>query len=325
MALPLSWSPRVLSFLLVLVVSVVFPTCAAADVSGAGADESSSQAYGPLQRGASYAGAFASQSDVDYLSFTAAAGDTLQFTVSNTTQVCQDPNDAGCPVYATLMDSTGQAQLGGSASDAGTIATYGDTETFAWTFAQPGTYYLLLESDGDLQAGAPSYSVSVAAASGGGAGGNGSGAGGGAGGGAGVGGNGSGAGGGAGGGAGVGGGSSGSSSGGQGQPSSVLVRSLRVTPHQRGRYVTAALVLGRPARWVRASLLSTLARSRRRVLARHLYRRLGPGTHRLVVALPYSLWRRLRRGAQLSVLVIVTIDSPSGRQSSYQRRVTLTR
>jgi hypothetical protein len=50
--------------------------------------------------------------------------------VQNTTPNCQDPYDAGCPVYATLMDSTGQNQVGGSNSDAGTVATNGDTEAF---------------------------------------------------------------------------------------------------------------------------------------------------------------------------------------------------
>lgn len=82
--------------------------------------------------------------------------------MANTTQACNDPNDAGCPVYATLMDSSNQ-QVGGDTSDAGTIATSGDTEVLSWTFASPGTYYLLLESDSDLAPGNPSYTVAFAA------------------------------------------------------------------------------------------------------------------------------------------------------------------
>lgn len=108
-----------------------FPHCASADVSGAGPDETASSAYGPLKGDVTYSGAFASQDDVDYLTFTvSAAAETLEFTVQNTTPNCQDPYDAGCPVYATLMDSTGQNQVGGSNSDAGTVATNGDTEAF---------------------------------------------------------------------------------------------------------------------------------------------------------------------------------------------------
>ncbi len=146
--------------LLGLLLTATCPSVALADV--AGPDESVSQAYGPLQSGSAHSGAFASANDVDYLSVVVAtAGQTLNFGVQNTTQVCNDPYAAGCPVYATLMDSSGMNQLGGDGSGAGTIATSGDTETFSWTFTQPGTYYLLMESDGDLSPGSPSYAVSL--------------------------------------------------------------------------------------------------------------------------------------------------------------------
>lgn len=56
------------------------------------------------------------------------------------------------------MDQT-DSQLGGPTSDAGTVATDRDTEVFDWTFAAPGTYYLLMESNGDEAPGSPSYAV----------------------------------------------------------------------------------------------------------------------------------------------------------------------
>lgn len=153
----------VLSLLAIL----AWPALAGADVNGAGPDETPAQAYGPLQLNAPVSGAFTDSSDEDYLAFTVArAGQTLDFTLQNTTASCADPNGAGCPVYATLMDSSGQNQVGGDQSAAGTIATSGDTETFAWTFAQAGTYYVLLESNGDLPAGSPSYRVTLTAPSG---------------------------------------------------------------------------------------------------------------------------------------------------------------
>lgn len=134
------------------------------DVVSGQPDETIPQAY-PIAPGHTYSGAFddTSYEDVDYLAFTVTkANQTFQFTVANTTQTCNDPNDAGCPVYATLMDSNNQ-QVGGDTSDAGTIATNGDTEVLSWTFAAPGTYYLLMESDSDLTPGSPSYTVTFGA------------------------------------------------------------------------------------------------------------------------------------------------------------------
>jgi hypothetical protein len=142
---------------------------AQADLSGGGPDETAANAAGPLTPGQPVSGAFTGPSDVDYLGVAVAqAGETLTFTIQNTTAQCADPNDAGCPLYATLMDSSGQNQVGGSDSDAGTIATAGDTESFSWTFSAPGRYELLLESNGDLPAGSPSYTVTLGAPAGGG-------------------------------------------------------------------------------------------------------------------------------------------------------------
>jgi len=207
--------------LLGLLLTATCPSVALADV--AGPDESVSQAYGPLESGSAHSGAFASVNDVDYLSFVVGtAGQTLNFGVQNTTQVCNDPYAAGCPVYATLMDSSGMNQLGGDGSGAGTIATSGDTETFSWTFTQPGTYYLLMESDGDLPPGSPSYAVSLtstnAPASSGSSGGSGALAGSGP-------------------ATGV------NAPGGAEGPPSPIVRELHISRRQRGRAVAAELVL----------------------------------------------------------------------------------
>lgn len=143
------------------------------DVVSGQPDETIQQAY-PIAPGHMYSGAFddTNYEDADYLAFTVtSANQTFQFTVANTTQTCNDPNDAGCPVYATLMDSNNQ-QVGGDTSDAGTIATNGDTEVLSWTFTTPGTYYLLMESDSDLTPGNPSYTVALAAPPAGGLGGS---------------------------------------------------------------------------------------------------------------------------------------------------------
>lgn len=139
---------------------------AAAEVVPGRPDESIQQAY-PIGESQTVTGAFddSSYDDVDYLAFNVtSAHETLEFTIANTTQDCVDPNDAGCPVYATLMDGTDH-QVGGDVSAAGTIATYGDTEVFDWTFSSPGTYYMLMESNGDEAPGNPSYSVRFSAPS----------------------------------------------------------------------------------------------------------------------------------------------------------------
>lgn len=280
--------------LLVLLATAAFPTSGAADISDAGPDETASQAYGPLQEGVSYSGAFASPSDVDYLSFVVAqAGETLQFTVQNTTQMCQDPYDAGCPLYATLMDSTGQNQVGGDNSDAGTIATAGDTETFAWMFAQPGTYYVLMESDGDLPAGSPSYSVELAGASG-----NGS--------------------------SGGPGGSGGPGSSGAGNTGSPLVRSLKVLSPQRGSAVVVTLDLGRATSWVRAALFLARGRGRARPVMSHRFHHLRPGRHRLVLRLPPADRRKLAHGPRLSLILRIIVATASGPPKRYTRAVVLT-
>lgn len=297
--------------LLVALAILAFPTAGAADIAGAGSDETASQAYGPLQVGVAYSGAFVSPSDDDYLSFVVSqAGETLQFTVQNTTRTCQDPYDAGCPVYATLMDTTGQNQVGGDNSDAGTIATVGDTETFAWTFAQPGTYYVLMESDGDLPAGSPSYSLKLTGGSGSGSSGGSGGSGGSRG----------------------SGGSHGPGSSGAGTTGSPLVRSLKVLPHQRGSAVAVTLGLSRATPWVRVKVFHAHGRgrpghgrSRSRPVASRTFHHLRAGRHRLVLRLPSADRRKLGHGGRLSLILRITVATASGPPKRYMRAVILTK
>jgi hypothetical protein len=131
---------------------------ATADVSGP--DDSLSQAYGPLQPGVSVAGTFVRPDDVDYLKFNVTARNTaVHFTVTNTVGSC-DSSDGpiGCAVWGTLIDGN-QQQLGGEGSSAGTDEVdAGKVDVIDWTIADPGTYYLAMDSGGSL----PSYRVRLA-------------------------------------------------------------------------------------------------------------------------------------------------------------------
>jgi hypothetical protein len=147
---------------------------AVADVQGHGNDESTATAV-TLSWNTPVSGAFQDstypsnpdgQGDQDYLAFSVAyPGQVLSFKLQNTTSGCNaiDVNLDGCPVYDTLMDSTGQSQVGGSTSGAGDQATAGDTETFTWKFTSAGSYYVLLENDGGLPNGYPSYTFTLGA------------------------------------------------------------------------------------------------------------------------------------------------------------------
>lgn len=267
-----------------LVAVAAWPATAPADVSGG--DESPAQAFGPLALGHTYNGAFASGDDIDYLSFAVSKPETLEVTVQNTTGVCNDPNQAGCPVYATLMDPSGAGQLGGDTSGAGTIATAGDTEVFSWSFAQPGTFYVLLESNGDLPAGSPSYAVTLNSSSGS--------------------------------------TGTGSGPGGTVRPPAPVVRSLSVPPRQRGRRVAARIVLGQSVSSLRADLLIH-AHARQVTVASRLARHLGAGAHRIVLGLPSAYVRQLARGHHLTSWVRITVLAAGGRRLMFTRRVVLTR
>lgn len=151
----------------------------------------------------------------DYLKFTvASAGETIEFTDQNTTTGI-DPGtcDSFCPVYLSIVN---QSFMDPGAS-VGTVATYADTEIFDWTFQSPGTYYMVVESDGDVNL---SYAVSYRPGPS-----SGSGT--------------------------CTGGCTTSSS----PPTSPLVRMVRVLPRQSGTAVKSVLSLGQWARTVRVSLL----------------------------------------------------------------------
>lgn len=149
-------------------------SAALADVPSHGSDETPATAV-PLYWNVPVSGAFQDSKhpgnsdgsgDEDYLAFTVAyPGEVLSFKLQNTTSKCGsiDVNMDGCPVYDTLMDSTGQSQVGGSTSGAGDEATAGDTETFSWKFTSAGRYYVLLENDGGLPDGYPSYKFTLSA------------------------------------------------------------------------------------------------------------------------------------------------------------------
>jgi hypothetical protein len=235
----------------------------------------------------SYSGAFANPGDVDYLAFRVAfAGETLGFLVANTTQSCNSPDDDSCPVYATLMDQTNQ-QVGGDSSSAGTVATAGDTEAFSWTFAQPGTYYLLMESNGNLADGQPTYSVGVAVPGGtGGPGGPG----------------------------GTGG------SGGSGP----AVKSITVRRRQRGNRVTAQVVLTQLVTSLSATLFALGPHGRQTEIAKQTRHSAAPRTYRLAIALPAFYRRELDHRHRLSLVLETTVTTSSGRRLDYTRRVTLT-
>jgi len=99
----------------------------------------------------------------DYLKFAVTTpGETIEFTDQNTTTGI-NPNTCYkyCPVYMSLVDSS----FTGLGDGSGTIATYADTEIFDWTFPTPGTYYMVMESDGDTTL---SYAASYRIVSGGG-------------------------------------------------------------------------------------------------------------------------------------------------------------
>jgi hypothetical protein len=101
---------------------------------------------------------------LDYLKFTVvSAGETIEFTDQNTTTGL-NPNSCYkyCPVYLSVVDSNFKDPGGVST---GTFAIYGDTEVFDWTSQVPGTYYMVMEGEGDVTL---DYAVSYKIVSGGG-------------------------------------------------------------------------------------------------------------------------------------------------------------
>jgi hypothetical protein len=298
--------------------ALTVPPLAVADIQTSGgtvAADTAATAY-PTQPGVTYRGTLnpdtSTYHDLDYLAVTANAGETIQFTFQNTTvgpnpsfpltcdNYCEEflSLDKPNPSYPPPPDALGLC------NGAGTRATYGDTEIFDWTFGTAGTYYMIIEDDGDL---ALSYSVSYQVVSpsggtdscqpsgttGGGTGGTGSGCkhhcG------------------------------TGSGGGANTSPPPPLVRFVRVVPTQRGTTVKATLTLGQWARSVRVALLShqkTVAAIRRAPL--------GPGRHKLRLALPASYQRLLASRHKLSLVVRFIVRGKSGATQTFNRRVKLT-
>jgi hypothetical protein len=103
-----------------------------------------------------YPGAFTSADDVDYLAIRVEAPAlALHVDVENTVSPCTSVWLNGCPVWGTLIDAQG-TQIGGEGSSAGTgQVDAGTSDVIDWTFDAAGTYFLAMDSAGDL----PSYRV----------------------------------------------------------------------------------------------------------------------------------------------------------------------
>jgi hypothetical protein len=169
--------PRILvaALLTVAAAAAVVVPVAVGEENGGGPDESPAQAQ-PLAPDTAVAGAFQGSTDYfDYYSFQAQAGQTLTFTLTDTTSSCSGTNDPyqdGCPVYGWLTDASNQ-QLGGPNSAAGGNTSVGrngaylQQTSWSWTFSQTGTYYIALTDDQGpaIPAGTPSYTIEWSGAS----------------------------------------------------------------------------------------------------------------------------------------------------------------
>lgn len=309
----------------VLALGAATPTApvARAEVFGFSPNDGTvAEAQGPMVPGTTYSGAFkapSGQQDLDYLSFEVSQPETLRFHVVNTLASCPpysvspSSGEPGyyepfgtCPMWATLIDGAGQ-QLGGSGSAAGTGAVeYASYEDVEWTFATPGRYYVVLESDyyGTLPTFQLSHDIvppggGGEATSGGGAGGGTTGSGSGGGTGAG----GSGGGGTRGGGSG-GGGSGGGSKGGEvgvveGHTSGSftvsgshsLIGSLELAKRQRGTRVSVTVVLAQRLQSLNLELLAPVGPHRRmRVVGHRLRRHPIAGLERIAVPVKAGRW-----------------------------------
>jgi hypothetical protein len=167
----------------------------------------------------------------------------------------------------------------GLGDGSGTIATYGDTENFSWTFATPGTYYMVMESDGDVNL---SYAASYTVVSGG--------------------------------------------AGGCQQncgPGSItippLVRTLHVSPRQRGTKVNVYVKPGQPLRSARVSLLD-----RKHTVAAQTRGPLGTARYRFTLHLTPKYRRMLAASHKLHLLVKIAARGKTGATLTYYRPVTLT-
>lgn len=163
---------RIIALITALTAATLGASVAVADqVPGGGPDENPAQAQ-PIAPNTLVSGAFQGSNDYyDYYSFTPQAGQTMTFTLTDTTSSCsgaRDPDLDGCPVYGWLADASDQ-QLGGSGSGAGgntsvgSNGAYPQQASWSWTFGQTGTYYVGLQDDADpaIPAGTPSYTIEI--------------------------------------------------------------------------------------------------------------------------------------------------------------------
>lgn len=289
---------------------------AIADIQTSGgtvAADTAATAY-PAQPGLTYTGTLnpdtSTYHDLDYLALTANAGETVQITFQNTTVGSKPSFPLTCDNYCEEFLSLDKPNPNyppppdalGLCDGAGTRATYGDTEIFDWTFGAAGTYYMIIEDDGDLPLSyAASYQVVspsggtdsclTSGTTGGGGGGTGSGC------------------------------KHHCKTGGGGSTSSPpppLVRFVRVVPRQRGTTVKATLTLGQWAKSTRVALLS-----HRKTIVAIRRTPLGPGRHRFKLTLPASYQRMLKARHKLSLVVGLTVHGKSGTTETFTRRVTL--
>jgi hypothetical protein len=152
-------SIRALVVVVLTAVGFALPASALANVNGQPAS-SRAIAY-PMVAGVTYSGDFQTQTETEYLSFQVPlAGVSLHFVVHNTTASCTNPSsETPCPVFATLVNSNAQ-QVGGEGSSAGTGQVNARrSDVIDWTFAQPGTYWVAVDSSGDFPTFTVSYSV----------------------------------------------------------------------------------------------------------------------------------------------------------------------
>lgn len=135
-----------------LAMAALWPAAVPVRADYRGPDENTSQAYGPLQGGHTYAATLnqsgSNPGDQDwYYFYVSRGGERLHWTVSNTNSPTACPRYE-CNVYATLEDASGH-QLGGAGSSAGTSGVApGTTQTIDWAYPRPGKYYIAFIGDG---------------------------------------------------------------------------------------------------------------------------------------------------------------------------------
>jgi hypothetical protein len=269
-----------------LVLALAITASAAGEVGPGNIPAGSIQTAYPTQPNTTYTGAFqpdtATYHDLDYLAVNVTnPGETLEFMLQNTSRCIPPGEYEWCPVYLSILNQANTLVADG----AGTIATYGDTEWLDWSFSTPGTYYLVMESNGDEPPGNPTYAVSYRVVSPGSpvAGGNPPGA-------------------------------------GPAPPSTApLVRGLRVAPRQHGGTVIARLKLGQ-----RASVRAVLTlRGRHRSIVILKRGSAPPGTMRLALRLPPSYRKALTYG--LSLRLSISVHGASGARATFNSGVFLNR